>query len=134
MEINYMLQNVNMASIGTKTALNSTKMLRHAAPAVAIIANEVVKAKQKFVKNEAMNKDFKVLDDMRNSCILNFKNTQTPKEVVANYEKAANQFSLNDNNFDKLLNEENEGNRKVGLMKGLSKFTQKMMNIGRQTI
>lgn len=129
-----MLQNVNMASIGTKTALNSTQMLCHAAPAVAIITNEVVKAKQKFVKNEAMNKDFKVLDDMRNSCILNFKNTQTPKEVVANYEKAANQFSLNDNNFDKLLNEENEGNRKVGLMKGLSKFTQKMMNIGRQTI
>lgn len=129
-----MLQKVSVANVGTKAITSSAKMAMSSVSGGAIVVNEIVKNMEEAAKDNAMKQDFQVIDSMCMNHLLNSKCTQSPKEVAANYEKAATEFSLNDSYFNKLTSKENSENNKFGIMNGISKFSQKVVNSFKQAV
>lgn len=129
-----MLQKISVANVGTKATTSLAKMAMSSASGAAIATNIIAKKMQQTARDNAMKQDFQVIDSMAMSHLLDSKCTQSPKEVAANYEKAATQFSLNDSYFNKLTSKENSENNKFGIMNGISKFSQKVVNSFKQAV
>lgn len=98
---------INSFSFDTNRSMS--KNLSQAIPVAAVVVNKIVKDKEMLAQNSAMRKDCQILDNMRDSFIINANAMQPIQDIADDYQRKATTYSENNSHFDKLYKSDSKG-------------------------